>query len=239
MLILGIETSGTAGGVALREDGRLLAERPLAAPGRKHAQTLTAEMDRLLQEAGRSPADCGGVAVSIGPGSFTGLRIGVVSAKTFAYAVGCPITAVDTLQAIAEECPEDRSHLWVIADAQRGDLYVGKYHRIVRRLGAGFPIAVQPADRGAESRTRDDVVTGPGTERWLNDLEAHCQVLPGHLAPQAATICRLGERQFQSGVVADVWSVEPYYLRKSSAEEQWELRQKSRGESACGVPPCG
>ncbi len=226
MLILGIETSAAAGGVALMEDGRLLAERPLTAPGRKHAQTLTVEMDRLFHETGRSPADCEGVAVSIGPGSFTGLRIGVVSAKTFAYAVGCQITAVDTLQAIAEECPEDLQHIWVIADAQRGDLYVGEFHKSSGAWSRHCPIAIQPARSWCNSRKRDDVVIGPGTERWLKDLEVHCQVLPGHLAPQAATICRLGETQIQSGVVADMWAIEPYYLRKSSAEEQWERRQK-------------
>ena len=228
MLILGIETSGTAGGVALMEDGVLLAERPLTALGRKHAQTLTAELAQLFQQTGRPPADCGGVAVSIGPGSFTGLRIGVVAAKTFAYAVGCSITAVDTLQAIAEECPGELQALWVIADAGRGDLYVGEFHQSSGTWIRDCPIAIQPARSWGSSRKAEDVVTGPGTERWLKELETNGRVLADHRVPQAATICRLGERQFQAGIVADVWAIEPYYLRKSSAEEQWEIRHHNQ-----------
>ncbi len=210
------------------DDGRLLAERLLTAPGRKHAQMLTAETALLFRHTGRTPADCSGVAVSIGPGSFTGLRIGVVAAKTFAYAVGCRIAAVDTLQAIAEECPRDGPRLWVISDAQRGDLYVGEFHQPSGTWRRDCPIAIQPARSWCSSRTVDDVVTGPGTARWQDELAGRCQVLPEHFAPRAATICRLGQRQIEAGGDADAWAIEPYYIRKSSAEEQWERRHGTR-----------
>jgi tRNA threonylcarbamoyladenosine biosynthesis protein TsaB len=197
MLILGIETSGSVGGVALVENGQLLSNRPLANRGRRHAQTLAAELAILFQEVKRSPAECQGVAISIGPGSFTGLRIGVVCAKTFAYAVGCQLTAVDTLNAIAEESPPDITRLSVMADAQRGDLYVGKYHRQADRWIREGAIAMHPALAWCQNIPKTETVAGPGLDRW--------------------------EKEF-AGEVADAWGLEPYYLRKSSAEEQWELR---------------
>ncbi|HUQ68608.1 MAG TPA: tRNA (adenosine(37)-N6)-threonylcarbamoyltransferase complex dimerization subunit type 1 TsaB, partial [Planctomycetaceae bacterium] len=85
MNILSLETSGLTGSIALDRDG-VVEQRELATAGRRHAQTLVAEMRDLLHAHGLRPADVNAVAVSIGPGSFTGLRVGVVCAKTFAYA---------------------------------------------------------------------------------------------------------------------------------------------------------
>lgn len=224
MLLLGIETSGSIGGVALLEHGMLLGERNLANRGIRHAQSLAAETADLFQQSGKSPKDCEGVAVSVGPGSFTGLRIGVVFAKTFAYSIGCPITAVETMQAIAEDSPEEVTSLWVIADAQRGDLSVGRYSKqgeIWIREGS---ITMHPALEWCQGVAADDVVAGPGLERWRKELENRCRVLPELSAPKVTTVCRIGERQLAAGETADLWMLEPYYLRRSSAEEQWDLR---------------
>ncbi len=224
MLILGIETSGSVGGVALTENGVLLGERPLTNRGRRHAQTLTAEMAILFQDTQRTAFDCEGVAVSVGPGSFTGLRIGVVCAKTFAYAVGCRLSAVDTLEAIAQESPPNIARLTVIADAQRGDLYVGKYRREANQWIREGEIAMHPAIAFCRSIASTETIAGPGLDRWENELEGRCELLTDLRVPHAATICQIGARQFLAGETADVWGLEPYYLRKSSAEEQWELR---------------
>lgn len=228
MLVLGIETSGSVGGVALVEKGVVLGESLLTNRGRRHAQALTAEMAALFQETQRVPSACQGVAVSIGPGSFTGLRIGVVCAKTFAYAVGCQLTAVDTLLAIAEESPREITRLTVIADAQRGDLYVGKYVRETEHWIREGTIAIPPARAWCETVSNSETVAGPGLDRWEQELLGRCQVLPELRVPKASTICEIGERQFRAGETADAWGLEPYYLRKSSAEEQWELRRPKR-----------
>lgn len=226
MLILGIETSGAVGSVALMEDGQLLQERPLAGRGQRHAQALTAEMARLFQETKRSPSECQGVGVSVGPGRFTGLRIGVTCAKTFAYAVGCPVAAVDTLLAIAEECPPELTEMTVIADAQRGDLYVGNYQRKDGRWTRPDPITFHPAKEWIESASHAKTVAGPGLERWAAAFPEGCSLLREQLEPQALTICKIADWQFQAGETANLWGLEPYYLRKSSAEEQWERRTR-------------
>lgn len=226
MLILGIETSGTVGSVALMEHDQLLKKRTLAGQARRHAQALTSEMAKLFQDANRSPSDCQGVGISMGPGRFTGLRIGVTCAKTFAYAVGCPVAAVDSLQAIAEECPDELAKVTVIADAQRGDLYVGLYQQEDGQWVRLDAITFHPAKAWIGSLSRSVTVAGPGLERWAADFPADCSLLSDRTVPNATTICKIAARQFQAGDVEDLWGLEPYYLRKSSAEEQWEHRAK-------------
>ncbi|NQV27288.1 MAG: tRNA (adenosine(37)-N6)-threonylcarbamoyltransferase complex dimerization subunit type 1 TsaB [Rhodopirellula sp.] len=95
-VILAVDTSGMCGTLALRCGGELLEERELEQTRRRHAQTLISEVQELLQAHHLAAADVGIVAVSQGPGSFTGLRVGIVFAKTLAYVTGCPIVAVDT-----------------------------------------------------------------------------------------------------------------------------------------------
>ena len=99
--ILAVETSGYQGSVALTGGRDGVDERSLAAEGMRNAQTLVMEVQQLLQDHSVDASDIDGVAVSIGPGSFTGLRVGVVFAKTFCWANGCPLIAVDTFQAVA------------------------------------------------------------------------------------------------------------------------------------------
>lgn len=226
MLILGIETSGDEGAVALMENGLLLGERTLAGKGRKHAQALTAEMALLFQETGRKPADCGGVAVSVGPGSFTGLRIGVTCAKTLAYAVGCPIAAVDTLQAIVEDCPPEWGRVVLIADAARGDLYVGDYRFKEGQWNRLGTIEIHPAEVWIRSRDRAWTIAGPGLSKWITKFPDQSSLRPEYQTARARRICEIGSRQFEAGQIAGTMALEPFYLRKSSAEEQWERRQQ-------------
>lgn len=209
------------------ENGVVLGEVALSKGGRRHAQALVAETAELFQKAWRSPSECQGVAVSMGPGSFTGLRIGVVFAKTFAYSVGCPVMAVETMQAIAEEAPEDVTSLSVIADAQRGDLYVGRYAKPAETWLREGPIGMHPALDWCRNVQPGETVAGPALERFETELKDRCRVLSELRVPLVSTICRIGERQLAMGQFADLWALEPYYLRRSSAEEQWDLRHGS------------
>lgn len=224
MITLGIETSGRAGSIALWRDELCLEERPLEDAGRRHAQTLVSGIDRLLRDYALRPHDCSGVAVSIGPGSFTGLRVGVVCAKTFAYAVGCPLSAVDTLLCIAENSPEDVEDVSVIADAQRGELYVGRYRR---RAGGAFErlqeIAIVSGESWCRNRSQGDVVTGPAVEKYEPHLAGRARLLPPEARlPRAAVVARLGARRISEGKAADLWTLEPVYIRRSAAEEKWD-----------------
>ena len=228
MLTLGIETSGRVGAVALYRDGRCLAERPLQQAGRRHAQTLVAEIERLFEEFNSRPADCDLVAVSIGPGSFTGLRVGVVCAKTFAYATRCSLAAVDTYLCIAENSPADVHAVWVIGDAQRGELYAGHYRRDADGLWTSTAeITVAAGDTWCQARSSGDVVSGPGIDRFESELTSRCRVLElEYRDPRATVVARLGERKLKESGSDDFWSLEPFYLRRSAAEEKWDATHR-------------
>lgn len=222
MKLLGIDTSGREGTLALRVDGQTVGDRSLSQTGRRHAQTLVAELDALLQEAGLEYSELNAVAVSIGPGSFTGLRVGVACAKTLAWATGCQIVAVDTLQVIAQNSPADIAEVQVISDAQRNDLFVGRYIR--GNDGLFTPngnIEIAPAHSWCGGRPSGSVVTGPGLLKYAAEFKNSIRQLDSTCwQPRAANVCLLGEQQFADDITADMWTLEPLYIRRSAAEEK-------------------
>ena len=227
MIILGIETSGHQTEVALRNADGVFTQRTLSQTGQKHAQALLPEIRELFAECERAPTDCDLVAVSIGPGSFTGLRIGVVFAKTFAYATGCQVVAVPTFAAIAANTPDDISNIHIVADAQRGDLY----HAIFERSASGWDqqntIETLKADDLAARIPPGDCLSGPGLTRYSTLFHQQATLLPEACwHPHAGTVAELGAILAANEEPTDFWSLEPYYIRKSTAEEKWEAKQK-------------
>jgi tRNA threonylcarbamoyladenosine biosynthesis protein TsaB len=226
MLTLGIETSGFQGSVALTRDGDCLADRTLEKAGRRHAQTLVSEIDRLLKDFGHTANDLNLIAVSLGPGSFTGLRVGIVCAKTLAYATGCQLAAIDTFLAIAENSPEHVTEISIVSDAQRQELFVGQYQRDEQNYWQQEQeITVVPGESWLNSLDGPAFVSGTGLKPFESS-EFLCQFLPEECRqPQAAAIAKLGERKQTNGCADEIWSLEPFYLRKSAAEEKWDQRQ--------------
>ena len=125
--ILALETTD-CGSVAAMTDGKLLLELELN-PQQRTAQSLPPGIETLLERVGWKPADVQLVALTIGPGSFTGLRIGVTMAKTFAYSVGAEVLGVNTLETIAQAAPANVPALTAVIDAQRGDVVVRTFIR--------------------------------------------------------------------------------------------------------------
>lgn len=224
MTILGIETSGMAGSVALLKEGGEVVSRELARSGRRHAQSLVQEIDRLFDNEQLDRGACDAVAVSIGPGSFTGLRVGVVCAKTWAYATGCDLIAVDTFQAIAQRADEQLDELYVVGDAQRGDLFVGRYRKTpAGDFSRAGEIAIVPAEEWIARRNADDWVSGPGIAKREDAFAARCRLVEGERRlPAAAQIVQIGRRLHTAKVTADIRELEPFYLRRSAAEEKWD-----------------
>src|SRR5207253_2080150 len=105
---------------------------------RRHARDLAPAVAALLAEQGWRPRDLHGVVVSRGPGSYTGLRVAVMSAKTLAYVTGCALLAVDTFAAVALQVPAEAARVDVLADAQQDKVYVQPF---VREAGAWRPLA--------------------------------------------------------------------------------------------------
>jgi tRNA threonylcarbamoyladenosine biosynthesis protein TsaB len=167
------------------------------------------------------------VAVATGPGSFTGLRIGVTTAKTLAYAVGCAVMGVNTLEAIVEAVPVEVSRLSAVVDAQRGELFVADFQRAAGgRLSGAESTRVMTRDEFLATLDAGSVVSGPALRTLRPALPPGVTTIDEALwSPSAASIGRLGFEQFAAGGRVGVFELMPAYFRRTAAEEQWERRQ--------------
>ncbi len=225
MKLLALETSGTAGSVAVLCDGNLLAQSSLA-PGSGSAQSLAPAIASILQTVGWRPAEVRLVAVTQGPGSFTGLRIGVTTAKAFAYAVGAEVLGIDTLAVIAHQAPSEVQRVAVAIDAQRGDVVAAVYVRDA----SGWCVPQSPArllaiDQWLATLAPEVPISGPVVRKLAGRLPSGVTALDESLwQPQASTVGRLAAREYAVGRRVDLWSLAPWYSRRSAAEERWEGR---------------
>ena len=224
--VLGIETSGLSGSVALVRNGESVECRSLDQPGRRHAQSLVLEIKEILAAHQLTPSQVDAVAVSRGPGSFTGLRVGLVCAKTFAFATGCHFVAVDTFMTVAMNCPPEVQDLWVVDDAQRGDLVVGRYRRTGNTWRLTDPVAIFEAEEWLAKRGSDEIIAGRGLLRYdVSTFSGRYLTSADIVTPVASSVARLGIQMLQDqGTAAcqddfDFWKSIPFYMRPSAAEE--------------------
>ncbi len=233
MNLIAIETSEPLGTLAAMARGNLLAQVQLD-PTLRTAQSLAPGLQRLLQEVGWRPRDLQVVAVTIGPGSFTGLRIGVTAAKVLAYSVGADLLGVDTLEAIAAGCPQEVHELAVAVDAQRGELVAGTLHRDAEGwLVPSGPWELLTTDAWLASLPTGIAVAGPVLRKLGDRLPGHVRVLePQCWAPTAAAVARLAARHYAAGQRDDVWSLVPKYYRRSAAEEKHQADSRRPGPAS-------
>ena len=229
MRILAIETTEKIGGVAAMCDGKLLTELELSRKQRS-AQSLAPALRSLLEQVAWRPADVDLVAVTIGPGSFTGLRIGVTAAKVFTYAVGADVLGVDTLEVIAAAAPGEVQSISAALDAQRGDVVTRSLQRgdggWFRPAGASELVAVGAWLDGLAPAA---MITGPVLRKISGRVPDHVTVLEAkYWSPKAANVARLAERDYAAGRRDDVWSLAPCYSRRSAAEEKWDEKSPPR-----------
>jgi tRNA threonylcarbamoyladenosine biosynthesis protein TsaB len=220
MRVLILETSGRAGQVAVAEGGRVLAERRLSET-RRHGRDLAPAVAELLAGQGWPPKSVGAVVVGRGPGSYTGLRVGIISAKAFAYATGARLLAVDTFAAIAAQAPAEARQVDVLADAQQRQLYVQRFERGGEAWRAVTGLAVTPADGWLAAPAA--WVSGPGVALVQDRLPASCRAVgPADREPRPATLLRLALARPDLDRGDDPWALEPLYARPSSAEQNWK-----------------
>lgn len=233
--LLAIETSGSAGSVAWAEGTQVRKIIPLD-PNRRTAATLTAALGELLAAAGESPRRIDVVAVANGPGSFTGLRIGVTAAKMLAYALQCPLVAVDTLAAMAGalwQADPRVEHAVVAINAYRQQVFAARWSRRHWEAAAedntlAARSGVRPlAEWQQEIAALDPTVTvaaDPAVVRALlrtaAPIAASKVAAVQQLWPDAGDVARLGLRLARGGHYVSPWELKPNYLRDSAAEEK-------------------
>jgi tRNA threonylcarbamoyladenosine biosynthesis protein TsaB len=214
-----LETSGRSGHVALAEGESLLSTRRLD-EARHQGRDLAPAVADLLAAAGWKPREVSAVVVSRGPGSYTGLRVGIMSAKAFAYAAGCALLAIDTFAVIAALAPADADPLDVIADAQQQRVYLQRFER-------GRPasaLVIRPAPEWLADAPAP-WASGPALRLHNAHLPSHVRAVEESLwEPRPESLLALALRRWNAGERDDLFAVEPLYLRPSSAEEQWRGR---------------
>lgn len=225
MLTLALETSGTTGSVALVDAAeakvRLLGERQLP-PGERTARTLLPAVQSLLQEHACRPADLGLIGATTGPGSFTGLRLGVVAAKTLAYATGAPLVGVHTLVAIAAGVCPIETRLWTVLDAQRGELFVACFEPHADLAAAPEPATeILNVEDWLNRLSPGAVVAGPPLAKLRDRLPPRVTAADeARWSPAAAAVARLAIDLHRRGAAVDPLALVPNYYRKSAAEEK-------------------
>ncbi|MDF2569256.1 MAG: tsaB [Sporomusa sp.] len=225
MPILAIDTATLVSSVAIATPDTLVAE--LTVQTRKtHSERLVPHISSLLTMAEIPQNRLKAVAVSIGPGSFTGLRIGLATAKALAYALNIPLIGVPTLAALAFACPSPGALLAPMLDAQKGNVYLGLYE-----WNAGTLVEVEPprvvafteANAELAAKGRPVLLLGEAAVMYRDDI-AH--PAPPHVViPRAGSVAVMAQQMYSQGIRHDVATLEPLYIRRSEAEELWERRQ--------------
>lgn len=230
--ILALETTERHGSLASHDGDKVLDKKILDADQRT-AQSLAPAVKKLLADAGWGVNDLDLIAVTIGPGSFTGLRIGVTTAKTLAYAAGADVLGLDTLEVIAAQTPEGTDRVAVAIDAQRGDIVATTFLRgEAGHFEPETPEQLLPTDVWLTSLPAGTAVSGPIIGRLLDRIPAGLTVVDEPFwFPQASTVAELAARAYRSGRRDDLWKLSPRYSRRSAAEERWEERNQKEEEN--------
>ena len=233
MLILAFETTAKAGSVALLEDNKLLAES-YQNTGLTHSQTLMVMAEDMLKAAGKSMADVTAVAVAEGPGSFTGVRIGVAAAKGLAWGGELPCYGVSTLESMALTLGAYQGYVCPVMDARRSQVYNALFYvnsGVMERVSEDRAIAL--SDLAEELKTLKEPIflVGDGSNLTYNTLIDSIPALvlpPEHRMHQRASgVALAAAKKIAAGDSGDAAAMVPNYLRLSQAERERMEKQKN------------
>ncbi len=237
MRILAFETSAKAASVAILENDSLLGES-YQNTGLTHSQTILSMAESLLQSCGLTPKDIDAVAVAAGPGSFTGVRIGVAAAKGFAWGLELPLYGVSTLEAMALSLGLSDGIICASMDARRNQVYNALF-RVeagkVTTIQEDCAIALQDLKEELAEFQENIFMLGDGALLCYNTIgkeNPNCYLVPEHRRHQRASGVALAAlNQIHNGVSADAAAMHPNYLRLSQAERERLERLQNSGQS--------
>ncbi len=220
---LGIETSSPAFSVAVSDGERILSCLQGEGQGRP-SSLLTDLIEQAIRQAGMELAQADAIAVSIGPGSFTGLRVGAMTAKTLAWALRKPVQPVSSLEAIAQNLAASPSDILVFVDARKGNVYSALFSPAGGgRLARVTEDELLPPEQALGRVHGAAAVAGDGLKRYgqMADGAAAGKLEPAPAElwfPRADSVCRLAERQWPEGRVDDAHRLVPKYLYSKGSD---------------------
>jgi len=233
MLILGIESATSQVGCALGGPDGLIASAHTVRP-RHHAESLAPQIDFIIDQAGVALSDVDAIAIDIGPGLFTGLRVGITTAISMAWTLGVPVITSTSLDLLAHRVMIDDREILAVVDARRGEVFHARY----RPEGSGLSqitepavarpdeLAVTVASSGSGSGSGSGVlVVGDGARAHFDVFDAldGVDVAPsGFDRPSAVALVSLAGRIAEQDDFVDPSQVAPLYLREPDAKAKWE-----------------
>jgi tRNA threonylcarbamoyladenosine biosynthesis protein TsaB len=220
--ILGIDTATWRASVGLRVGNSVVAERTQTANG-SHAVSLLELIDAVLQDAGTTVGDLDAVAVSSGPGTFTGLRISLSVAKGLAYATGARVIGVPTLEALARTVADQDSPICALLDARKGETYAACFQPTAHGLQRLTDDLLLTPEALIEKLPAPCVILGDGVTAYGDFLRSRVKtpltLLPSDsYGPRGGVVATLGAERLQAGKIDDLSQLEPTYIRPSEAE---------------------
>lgn len=232
MLILGIDTATPQVGCAIGGHEGVLAMFH-SSKGRRHAETLVPAIEFICRQAHVQLSEISAIAVDIGPGLFTGLRVGIATAKTLAMALRVPMVGVSSLDLVAFPVRWSNRLIVSVVDARRGEVYYAFYRQVpggIQRLtdqclGSPEELCSEIVARGEEI-----LAVGDGALRYCDQLSdlIRVEICENGLAyPSPGSLVQLAHAKALREQFVNPWELEPLYLRKADVEINWETRERS------------
>jgi|688.fasta_scaffold17212_9 tRNA threonylcarbamoyladenosine biosynthesis protein TsaB len=223
--VLLLETSGSSGIVALGFGSNIVSHRVLEI-AKRHVSDMAPAIAEMLKECGWEAKNLDAIATGIGPGSYTGLRIGLMSARTLAMMTGARLLGISTFEILAQHCLDvGHAKVEIIADAQQDKIYAQHFENNNSQLISASELKIVSTAEWVANRDISFAIAGPGVPKVIPLVPAN----QGMVVEQSGDINKesflaLALKKLFSHHSDDPLSLQPLYLRRSSAEEQWDKR---------------
>lgn len=230
MIILGIDTATPQVGCAIGGHEGVIASFSTS-KGRRHAETLVPAIDFLCRQAHIELVEIGAIAVDVGPGLFTGLRVGVATAKAMASALRVPVVGVSSLDLLAFPLRWSNRRIVSVVDARRGEVFYAFYRQVpggVQRLSEPQVGSPEELCNEMQATGEDCVAVGDGARRYADQLVdlIKVEIADAGLAyPSPSSLVQLAHARALREEFVNPWDVSPVYLRKADAEINWVSRE--------------
>jgi len=223
MKVLGIETSGLVGNIAVCDGNKVVAKKTYG-KNFSHGKEIVASIELLFNEIKWEPSDIDLIAVSTGPGSYTGLRVGVTCAKTLAYGLGKPVIDVPTMDVLVENVEDNGAKtICPVLDAKRKSVYACIYERSGNESRKSTDFLIISPDSLIDILPESTLIFGDGIAPYREIFsQKNLTIVEDEklCIADAADVARIGMERYEQGIRCEINALAPLYLRKSEAEER-------------------